>query len=65
MGLGKVGVDASVLRLTSPLELPSHKYVKFIKNLEFERNYFKFHFPQEILQKYDDYIPWYRVDKMI
>lgn len=31
----------------------------------FERNYFRFYFSQEQLEKYDDYVPYYRLDKML
>lgn len=32
---------------------------------QFEKNYFKFEFQQQILDKHDDYVPSYRLDKMI
>lgn len=41
-----------VLRLKSPLEYPSPEYLKLVKNKDFERNYFKFHFPQENLENF-------------
>jgi len=36
-----------------------------VKNKDFEKNYFKCHFLQENLESFEDYIPYYRLDKMI
>jgi hypothetical protein len=53
------------LKLKSPQEIPNPEYITMIKNRQFEKNYFKYRFDQQILKKYDDYIPHYRIDKLI